>query len=505
MLRPLRNLVASVLPAGILDNNSYALITSNENSSPALKSNENVFSRVKLSVQRFGFFILPSPIQKRLRPAQFKPQRLYPTSYLDGLRGVASLIVFFCHYTEGNMGSYTHSYGLPKDAKVHSSPLQLPFLRVVYSGRPMVHIFFVISGFVLSYKPLKLARARNWSSLQNTLSSSVFRRAMRLFIPTTTSTFMIMLLIRFRWMGKPMPSFWAQFWDWMHAVWKITFSWKWDITQFLPYDVHLWTIPIEMSCSMLLFVTIMGMSRCKVYLRLIILLGIMFYCLKCQHWAAFEFLGGMFIAEIGLIQIARAERDANKEAATASSSPTPITTEVKPAGPSRGWTIFWWINFVIAMFLAGWPNQGAKETPIIKHLVPITIDPYFTTGGDLVSFPWFALGAIQTVFACQQLPALQRFFTTGIAQYLANLSYALYLMHGPCLDVFAHRVMPHVWALVGGAEGAGMFAKMFVWFVGLCCLSIPVFWSADVFWRAVDTPSVQFAKWVEDCCIVKED
>ncbi|RFU30728.1 hypothetical protein B7463_g5602, partial [Scytalidium lignicola] len=505
MVRSIRNLVVSILPAGILENNSYSLVTSSENASPGLKTNENVFTRVRLSVQRLGFFLLPSPIQRRIRPAQFKPQRLYPTSYLDGLRGVASLIVFFCHYTEGNMGSYTHSYGLPKDAKVHSSPLQLPFLRVLYSGRPMVHIFFVISGFVLSYKPLKLARARNAASLHNTLSSSVFRRALRLFLPTAVSTFMVMLLIRFRWMGKPLPTFWAQFWDWTHAMWKITFSWKWDITQFLPYDVHLWTIPIEMSNSMLLFIAITGLSRCKVYIRLILLVGIMFYCLKCEHWASFEFLGGMLVAEVGLIQNARAERDANKEAATSSSSSTPITTDIKPAGPSRLWAIFWWINLVIAMFLAGWPNQGAKETPVFSYLVPLTMDPYLKKGGDLISFPWYALGAMQTVFACQQLPALQRFFTTGIAQYLANISYALYLMHGPCLEVFAHRVMPHVWGLVGGAEGAGMLARLFVWFMGLFCLAIPTFWAADVFWRAVDTPSVEFAKWLENSCIVKED
>lgn len=43
---------------------------------------------------------------------------------------------------------------------VPSSPLQLPFIRILNAGRPMVHTFLVISGFVLSEEPLENWRAR---------------------------------------------------------------------------------------------------------------------------------------------------------------------------------------------------------------------------------------------------------------------------------------------------------------------------------------------------------
>ncbi|KAL3423115.1 hard surface induced protein [Phlyctema vagabunda] len=493
MERQLRSLVSSFIPSRI-SNNDYALLTTSEQSSPASSitaSKADALTRAKISLQQFAFFLLPSPVQRRLRPALFKPQRLYPTSYLDGLRGVASLFVYFCHYTEGNVGWYTNSYGLAgPDDHVHSSPVQLPFLRVLYSGRPMVHIFFVISGFVLSYKPLKLARARNYGSLHTTLSSSVFRRGLRLFLPTTASTFMVMIFIRLGWMGSPLPTFWAQFWDWKNAVWRITYSWNWDITQLLPYDVHLWTIPIEMGHSLLLFITICGLSRCKTWLRLSFLFAIMVYCLRCQHWAAFEFLGGMLVAEVGLIQDARAERDANKEDSGSRSS-------------SKWWTLFWMANFVTAMFIAGWPNNGADQTPGFRYLVPLTPDPFYTTGGDVISFFWYALGSMQVVIACQQLPILQRLFTTSLAQYLANISYALYLMHGPILDVLAHRWMPYVWWVAGG--GDNMWSRLIAWFGGIVILGIPIVWAADIFWRGVDTPCVSFAKWLEGACVVKED
>src|SRR5690242_11309159 len=97
--------------------------------------------------------LLPSFVADVIWPDQKPTYKIHPTSYLDGLRGLASFIVCICHYTESNHGYFVPTYGLNGDKP--SSFIQLPFLRIIYSGRPMVHIFFVISGFVLSYKPLK--------------------------------------------------------------------------------------------------------------------------------------------------------------------------------------------------------------------------------------------------------------------------------------------------------------------------------------------------------------
>lgn len=111
--------------------------------------------------------LIPSPIQRRLAPRLSKPPRIHPTSYLDGLRGLAPFIVFAHHDTCEYIYPYVAYHGVSAD-KVPSSPLQLPFVRVVYAGRPMVHIFFVISGFVLSKKPLGLARAHRYHGLLTT-------------------------------------------------------------------------------------------------------------------------------------------------------------------------------------------------------------------------------------------------------------------------------------------------------------------------------------------------
>ncbi|ESZ96234.1 hypothetical protein SBOR_3392 [Sclerotinia borealis F-4128] len=501
MLRSLRGLVVGLLPNNIEPN--YELIHPNGISSPTsptYAAKNDALSQLGLFLTRFLFFLLPSPLQRRLRPAHFKPQRLYPTSYLDGLRGVASLLVFFCHFTENNVQFMLPSYGLPIGDIVPSSFMQLPFFRVLYSGRPMVHIFFVISGFVLALKPLKLARAQNYGSLQTTLSSSVFRRGMRLFLPTTASTFMVMIFIHMRWVGVVgLETLSLQIMDWMQGVWMIGYSWDWDKLWWPKYDVHVWTIPIEMAQSMFLFVTITGLARCKVWIRLVMFVLIMFYCLRCGRWAAFEFIGGALVAEVGLIQQARAERDLNKE--------MPVSDEES----SSSWKTsavyaFWTANFIFAMWIAGWPNHDVMMTPGLSQIAPYTMEPFWSQKREEEqAFFWFAIGAMQTVFACQQLPLLQKFFTSGPAQYLGHISYALYLMHGPVLDVFGHRWMPYVWWSVGGLEDVGMWARTFAWWAGMLGLAIPIFWAADVFWRAVDTPSVQFAKWLEEKCIVKED
>ncbi|KAK2002625.1 acyltransferase [Colletotrichum falcatum] len=503
-VRSIRGAVARLSPTSY---HYSSLSDANAHSEPASPGGSTPVAGSKSFLARLTailFFLLPSFVQRRLRPNDFKHRRLYPTSWLDGLRGVASFIVYFCHFTEKHVPWYTaRSYGDPDERDpAASSPLQLPFLRVIYSGRPMVHIFFVISGFVLSLKSLKQARKHDYDGLHRTLSSSVFRRGFRLFLPTAASTFIIMVMIRLGWTGKPLPTLWEQLVDWKDAVWRITFSWQWDITQFLPYDVHLWTIPIEFSHSLLLFVVLTGVSRMKTYLRLASVFAIMVYCLKCGHWAGFEFLGGMGLAEIGLIQEARRERATaalhDKEASDMDTSVASDPTSSSMA--TRLFKTFLVGNLIFALFVAGWPNQKADTAPGFAPLWHHTMEPFFTMGGDLVSFPWYALGAMQVVAALQQIKMLQNIFVTPLAQYLADISYALYLVHGPVLDVLSHRWMPIVWGLVGGKDETGMLGRLIAWIVGAFSLGIPVVWGSDVFWRTVDVKSVELARWIEGRC-----
>lgn len=119
------------------------------------------------------------------------PPKLHLTSWLDGLRGVAALFVFIHHSSQIYLRGLRPGYGSSPEA-YHI--LQLPVLRIVFSGGAMVAIFFVISGYVLSTKPLLLARQGRHLELFENLASSAFRRGPRLITSYIVSTFLTAML-----------------------------------------------------------------------------------------------------------------------------------------------------------------------------------------------------------------------------------------------------------------------------------------------------------------------
>ena len=474
-------------------------------------------SRLARFVKSLTIAILPLPIASRLAPRLYKPARIHATSYLDGLRGIASFIVFLHHYTFLVPPCFTY-YGVDTTETRSWSVLQLPFIRVIHSGRPMVHVFFVLSGFVLSRKPLKLARAGNYSDLHTALSSSIFRRGLRLFLPAAASTFTAFLLICAGWHHQqPIDGrLWTQMCDWASVMFDITQGWRWDDLQAFGYNEHVWTLPVEMSMSMLLFVTIMGLSRCESLTRLVLMLVVMIYCFLSHRWAAVEFLGGAIIAEVDLIDEDKAscssrssspvilERHANDQFATYSNPRL-------PQGPRWSGTvsaIFWSSQLAVALYITGWPIDNVEKVPGLAWLAEHTPEPYHSDWKVSVT-PWYMIASLQIVFACHQLPPLQRFLNTGTIQYLGSISFALYLMHGPLLySKLCDRAMELIWkfaGLPGGATGIGegtASAKQlfFVWMAGAFSLGILSVWMADLFWRLVDQPSVTFARWLDGRC-----
>lgn len=152
-------------------------------------------------------------------PGFFKVLRLifnYPepglelrsTAWLDGLRGLAAFEVFIFHYGDGWI-MRRKAYGDPTRADMPAYWYTdkwyfLPVIRTFWaSGDAAVCLFFAISGYVLSYRLLKLARQQRYDQLLTSLSSAIFRRAIRLYTPVLAETLILMLLCR--WFGLPKP------------------------------------------------------------------------------------------------------------------------------------------------------------------------------------------------------------------------------------------------------------------------------------------------------------
>lgn len=461
--------------------------------------------------------LLPSFISDVIWPEQTTtttaPKKLHPTSYLDGLRGIASVAVFFCHYTEDNHPYLVPTYGLNKDNV--SSWIQLPFLRIVYSGRPMVHIFFVISGFVLSYKPLKAIRARDFDKCYTTLSSSAFRRPFRLFGPCIVSTFIIAVMIQLRMIYTPLPTVSKQFWSWSDAVFhSITWPWAWDFDLRPGYDVHLWSIPIEFAHSMLLFLTILMLARVRPLIRQSANVFLVAYSIMCGKWAALEFFAGMFLADL---HIQRASRPKYYESIDGTPSNDRYTKDP-------------WLHYgmhgglmLAAIFTAGWPNFDAATTPGIGWLLYYTPSSFPPRDNLTPQKFWFAMQAIVMVWCSGELDFVKQFLERPFPQYCGYISYAIYIVHGPVLNMFQARVIGITYTPPKGTPGMsgyrkelldtgikGMtgidtaFQRTLAWFLGLVFFVPLVFWAADVFWRLVDVPMIGFARKLENVCLDSE-
>ncbi|KAK2054019.1 hypothetical protein LY76DRAFT_649400 [Colletotrichum caudatum] len=115
---------------------------------------------------------------------------------LDGLRGVACLIVFNYHFLWPWTPAIMLGYGAmpPGSPEPYFERSSLPILCLLQRGRPMVAIFFAISGYVLCRHILRAIHERRLEAAYQGLASSVFRRVFRLYIPPTISMFLVAVL-----------------------------------------------------------------------------------------------------------------------------------------------------------------------------------------------------------------------------------------------------------------------------------------------------------------------
>ncbi|AEO69805.1 uncharacterized protein THITE_2120546 [Thermothielavioides terrestris NRRL 8126] len=115
---------------------------------------------------------------------------------LDGLRGIACLLVFNYHFFWPWTPMIMLGYGAfpPRAPEPYWGWQSLPIICLLHRGRPMVAIFFAISGYVICRHVLRLIHERKLDAAYQRLASSVFRRVFRLYIPPTISMFLVAVL-----------------------------------------------------------------------------------------------------------------------------------------------------------------------------------------------------------------------------------------------------------------------------------------------------------------------
>lgn len=120
---------------------------------------------------------------------------------LDGLRGVAALIVVCSHVVLAGFGSVSEAFSLNVGAPGAANLLLRTPLAIVWAGPEVVVVFFVLSGFVLTRALLH--DARDWRRFYRS-------RAGRLYLPVWASLIPAALLMAL--VAPTYPTTGTQFW-----------------------------------------------------------------------------------------------------------------------------------------------------------------------------------------------------------------------------------------------------------------------------------------------------
>jgi peptidoglycan/LPS O-acetylase OafA/YrhL len=416
---------------------------------------------------------------------------VHKTSFLDGLRGVAAVVVTINHHCMGRKRYFQEPftlgpYGVGDNAIDFTNPFQLPILRIAYTGGSMVPIFFVISGYVLSFRQVKMIREGNMEKIGESLFSLAFRRPFRLFLPTLGAFILYQVEREF----EPQQAN-AQKKPWIvyRILWQIAvlFQGIWGANQRnLWMEIQqLWTIPLEYFGSMVVFMMLLTNARLKYSWRKTFIVTSIPMAFYTGHWEVGTFLGGMLIAELEAQKQEESDLDFESKGRKAVA-----------VVQSSLFNIYWFMTLIMGLFLAGWPEAKFNNDPVLSKLLPITpkhLDK------DFKGSKWFWLGisGIQIVWSIFQSPRLQCIFTTRFALYLGDISYSLYIVHyylTLCLSPWTFKLTEY---LFGKTLERGHLGQSVAVVLEVSILLFVSIWQAHLYWKYVDKPCVWFSKWIE--------
>ncbi|KAI1284031.1 acyltransferase family-domain-containing protein [Xylaria sp. FL0933] len=395
------------------------------------------------------------------------PKQKRGTEYLDGIRGVASLIVFILHWSHTCYPSVNSGWGY----KGNTSFWLLPFVRLIFSGAAMVAVFFVVSGFVLTHRFIQRMYKLEFNELFSGLTSLTFRRAIRLYLPSFASSTLAFICVCLGLVSVPSKVDGKRFHHDFHAYLDYLDAesnpWGWDATFNGFYNPQLWSIAVEFRGSMVVFLLVLGLAKARASVRMIVESFILVHSFAHKRWDVALFIAGMVLAEIEV----RASR-ANMSKA-------------------KSVNAFLILALFLGLYLCGYPRDGATSTP--GYMWSQQIWPYTAYRRRF----WLAIGAILSVGAVVFMPTVQAIFLTRPATYLGQISFSLYLVHGLGNRTIGKWLIQGCWGYIGN-EGFWPYTWSFV--VSTTLYFPIVIWASDIFWRTIDVPSTRFAKWLEQAC-----
>lgn len=424
-------------------------------------------------------FVIPSFLKRspgsislsEKAPLPVISQKKHSTEYLDGVRGLASFVVFIFHWTHIQFPGVNSGYEHQKN----SSTWQLPIIRFVYSGAAMVSVFFVVSGYVLTHRFAQKMHRHEFDSLYSGLTSLTFRRAIRLFLPALASCMLAYVCASLGIIPIPKRVGGKKFQHGLPALLKYldleSTPWTWDAYMKGFYNPQLWSISLEFRGSMVVFLVALGLARSRTSVRLLVQFLLTVHAFGHKRWDVALFVAGMSVAELDVLVNTSSSRKAMMQ--------------------KKRTKIVLWTMIIVGVYLAGFPRDNGTQS--LGYTFTKDIWPYTEYRRRF----WLSIAAILIVLPLPYLPILHSFFNTGLIRYLGKISFALYLIHGLGNRTVGVWLLHFVWSKIG-QEGFWRYLMSYV-VSSLIYLPIIIWWS-DMYWRAIDIPATNFAKWLEGRC-----
>ncbi|KAH7399746.1 putative acyltransferase [Cadophora sp. MPI-SDFR-AT-0126] len=424
------------------------------------------------------FVDLVRPMILTKAPANKKP--LSRTGYLDGLRGFAAFLVYWQHHnswvreTSGDDEIFENAFGYTGKHYLAT----FPFLRVFWTGGHFaVPVFFVISGYVLSAKPLTLMQSGETIKLFENLSSALFRRWMRLWIPVAITTYIYMTMAHY-------PGFYTD--DYFHKATYREEIWEWysNIKNFsFMFDTRVQGLNCRLRVALVSF------SRFPRNSRLFAECVLIWYFIWVTDGCFFAmFIAGMLLCDLDLLAI-------NND----------LPRFIKRLEPYKN--IIFYHLLIIGLYLSGVPARNMDMNNVWKargwyYLAYLKPQATF-------DYKWFYLfwAATFTTASIPRIGWLRRFFEGRFCQYLGKISFGLYLVHGPVIFILADRLYSAVgfvrirhlknmpqWPNAFPLSMAGPLGLEFAFLAPHIILLPVTFWLAEIVTRFIDDPAVKFAQ-----------
>lgn len=368
--------------------------------------------------------------------------------YLNGLRGLAALIVVLHHFAYSFLVFSTKGIApihYEFERWVYATPLQL-----LVAGNFAVCIFFVLSGFVLSYAFFSTGQTR-------VVRSAAVKRYFRLMPPVLASVVISWLLLTLGWHAHHQAAAISGA-PWLDNFWPRAVS----IGEALYYGAYgillggaspgllnnaLWTMRVELLGSMLVFATLAIVGRLRWR-------WLAYAALMVATWQTYYVA---FVIGIVLCDLA--------------SQPRKRPSLPWPVGAALG---------ALGLWLGAAPIPGPEATPY-DSLPGVSADP------QQAFIFMHIIGAAMVLVTLVGSPLAQRFFGSRPLSYLGKISFSIYLLHVLVLGSVGSYIFVTVYPVHG-------YATALAWagtgYLVVCLLA------ADIFTRYVDGPTIRFASWL---------